>query len=373
MRKKIKSIAYAIVVAIVFFSAASSLTLAKEEGSLIKELSVIDAFHPPAIDDPKIQQYNEWHYFNVIDEEQGISFVTTLRLSGNIYNPATSFAGVLISYNTPLGTETIGDTFLITDAEYSDTTPDVRMGSNTVRLDDDGYHLHIESVDGQTVFNGLFKPQTESAPLFTAPLESELSREVLWLVASPKMKVTGTLTINKGTPEEETYKIKNARGYHDHNWGYWAWGDDLGWDWGQGTESKNHLNGNDVGKYAFTFGNVTNNNHTESRNSVLSIWKNRKIIADFNEEEIQIQHYAMNTIPPFSANPFPSMTVLSATSAQDSISIVFTTEHPTPLPILLEGGQYLVIWEIYGTYEVNGSIDGKAISYTTEGFLEYVR
>ena len=23
-----------------------------------------------------------------------------------------------------------------------------------------------------------------------------------------------------------------ASAYHDHNWGRWHWGDDLGWDWG---------------------------------------------------------------------------------------------------------------------------------------------
>jgi hypothetical protein len=34
--------------------------------------------------------------------------------------------------------------------------------------------------------------------------------------------------------------------------------------------------------------------------------------------------------------------------------------------------EYRLIWEMIGTYEVNGKINGKPISFTTDGFTEYV-
>ena len=373
-----RSIIITIVAALLLFSVASNAVYAKEQGSLIDELTEIDSFHPPADDDPRRMMYNEWHYFNVIDEEQNLSFMTTLKLSGNIYDPipfSSSVATVVLSYSTPDGENITGDNYPITpvQVEFSSETPDLQIYSSTVTLTNEGYHVHVESADSLTVFDAIFKPFTEPAPFFTA-MPSEPYRVINWLVASPKMKVDGTLTISKGNGQKKTYTLENTRGYHDHNWGYWLWQDDIGWDWGQASESKNHLDGNDVGKYAFCFGNVTDNEHTESRGAVLNIWKNKKIIAGFENEDIQIQHYVMTIlpIPELQNNSFPGFTVLTADDGDNSMRISFSTEDVTPIPVQIGINKYLVIWELTGTYEVNGCIDGKSVSYTSEGFMEYV-
>ncbi|MBC2696960.1 MAG: hypothetical protein HF976_01990 [ANME-2 cluster archaeon] len=239
------------------------------------------------------------------------------------------------------------------------------------------FSIHVESADSQTVFDAMFKPFTEPAPLFNTSYEPPYGpdRVINWLVASPMMKVTGTLTTRKGTALEKTYTLKNTKGYHDHNWGYWLWQDDIGWDWGQATESKNHLDGNDVGKYAFCFGNVTDNEHTKSRGAVLNIWKNKKIIARFEDKGIQIQHSRiakLPQIPELRNNSFPMCTVLNANDGENSMSIRFMTEDVTPIPVQVGVDKYLVIWELTGTYDVNGCIDGKPVSYTSKGFMEYV-
>ncbi len=350
----------------------SNVVLANEEGSLIDQLSRIDVFHPPLKNEERIDLYNEWHYFNVIDEQQDLSFVTTLKLNGDIYNksnfvsdPFISSANVLIDYHTPDSTNaTIQG---ITKVKYSTKRPDLRMNSNTVKLTKDGYYVHVESSDGQTVFNALFKPYTELVPLFN--ISYDPNRVINWLPASSKMKVTGTLTINKGTSLEKTYVLKNAKGYHDHNWGYWAWSDDIGWNWGQASET---MTGSDNGKYTFSFGDITNNSHTESKGAVLHLWKNKKMIADFENNEIKIQHPKYFTSPQLPNNPFPIVTVLDATSDVDTLNIMFVTDHVTPIPILIGDNEYLVIWEMTGTYSVDGSINGKSIYYKTKGFFEYV-
>ena len=68
------------------------------------------------------------------------------------------------------------------------------------------------------------------------------------------------------------------------------------------------------------------------------------------------------------------LTVINAYSDSDenSMSISFSTEHIAPLPIPIGINEYLVIWELTGTYIVSGYIDGKPVSYTSKGFLEYV-
>ena len=188
------------------------------------------------------------------------------------------------------------------------------------------------------------------------------------------MNLNGTLTTQRGTPDEKTYTLENTRGYHDHNWGYWLWQDDIGWDWGQASETKNDLNGNEVGRYAFCFGNVTDNEHTESRGAALNIGENEKIIATFENETIQIWHNGMTTlpIPELQNNSFPVHTVLIADSGENNMSISFITEDVAPIPIATGENKYLVIWELIGTYEVSGFIDGESVSYTSKGFMEYV-
>lgn len=371
-----RTIIITIIAALLLFSAASNAVNAKGPGSQINELAHIDSFHRPEINDPRNPMYNEWHYFNVIDEEQNLSFMTTLKLSGDVYdpNPLNSSATVVLSYSTPGGKNMTVDLYPINmiEVEFSNETPNLRINSSTITLTGEGYHVHVESADSQTVFDAMFKPFTEPSPLFTA-LPSEPGRVINWLVASPKMKVDGTLTINKGTEQEEIlYTLENVRGYHDHNWGYWLWQDDIGWDWGQASESKNHLDGNDVGKYAFCFGNVTNNEHTESRGAVLNIWKNKNIIARFENQTIQIQHSEMTNITGLENNLFPMCTVLNADDGENNMSIIFSTEDVSPLPIPIGTNKFLVIWELTGTYEVNGCIDGKPVSYTSKGFMEYV-
>ncbi|HEY9207095.1 MAG TPA: hypothetical protein VIO58_14370 [Candidatus Methanoperedens sp.] len=358
-----------ILAVVLLLSTTANLAIA-EENNLIGELLVLDVFHPPDKGDPRSILYDEWYYFNIIDEEQDISFITTLTLKGDIYDPAKSAAIVLLSYSTPVKENLTIEGYPVTLAEWSNKTPDLRISRSRVTLIEKGYSVHVESNDGQTVFDGLFKPGTEPAPVFNVLFEPY--RSLYWLTASPGMKVSGTFTVNKGTASEKTYKLKNVRGYHDHNWGYWLWQDDVGWDWGQASEKKNNLKGDNAGTYTFAFGNVTDRDHTASKMSVLEIWRNKKIIGTFKNDEIQIQRDEMMKIPQFPDYPFPIVTALNAVSGENEVNIIFTTEHFTPIPIPLESGGYRVIWELSGSYEVSGNIDGRPVSYTTKGYLEYV-
>jgi hypothetical protein len=338
--------------------------------SIFNVLKEADSFHPPDAADPRKSMYNEWHYFNFIDEEQNLSFMTILKVNGDVSDSAKSLGTVLVTYETSSEKILKIDSYPITLVNYSNNSPNLQISNSSVTFTEEGYNLHIESNDTMTVFDGTFVPLTEPAPIQQFSLSSRSIAH--WLVASSKMRVNGNLTINRGTDSEYTYIVNNARGYHDHNWGFWLWQDDIGWDWGQ----LNTQDGNDSSEYTFTFGNVTNRNHTESLGSVLFVWKNQKIISIFRNEEIWIRHYQMTDpvgIPPDPNKKFPLMTVIEANSGGNSMTISFTAENITPilLPYEIETG-FTAIWELTGTYDVQGFLDGKAISYRTHGFQEYV-
>lgn len=370
--------------------AFSGVAFADQGSNLIGELKQVDVFHPPT-DNNLMPLYNEWHYFNVIDDEQNLSLICTFKLHG-----CFGVSEVLLGYYTDDGSNAYFATYPIETAEYSSETPDVTINNSTVRLTPQGYSVHIVSEDGSTAFDALFKPEVEPSPVFNAKDFSPLGGDINWIVASSKMKVNGELTV-----DGKTYTLKNVRGYHDHNWGYWSWGDDLGWDWGQTTQTKNSLNGSDIGKYSLNFGNITDAADTQALTSVLRFWRNREIVATFNGNEMQIIHsnfvfppvpipYLNAYLPPGSF-PLPLETAILASSASgDSLNITFKTETthcfplPVSVPVLDSNGipmmdadgnpvvEYRTIWEMIGTYQVDGEVDGKPISYTTDGFMEYV-
>ena len=45
--------------------------------------------------------------------------------------------------------------------------------------------------------------------------------------AAPRMALVGTAELGG-----RELRLEGAAGYHDHNWGRWYWGDDVGWEWG---------------------------------------------------------------------------------------------------------------------------------------------
>lgn len=361
----------------------SGVALADQSNSLIGELKQVDSFHPPA-DNSLMPLYNEWHYFNIIDEEQNLSIICTFKLNG-----CFSASEILLGYYTNDGSNAYFKSYPISIAEYSSETPNVTIANNTVKLTPQGYSVHVVSEDGSVLFDALFKPETEPSPVFSANDFSPISvEEINWIVASPKMKVNGELTV-----DGKTYTLKNARGYHDHNWGYWNWGDDLGWDWGQTTQTKNSLNGSDPGKYSLNFGNITDASYTQSFSSVMRLWRNKEVAATFIGEDIQIIHSNpfvgpipvpyLNAFMPPGSFPLPLKTdILASSDSGDYLDITFTADpsHCAPLPVgvpMMDANgnpivKYRIIWEMIGTYEVDGEIDGKPISYTADGFMEYV-
>ncbi len=357
--------------------------LAAQNSSLIDELSGVDVFHPPGEGDPAYL-YNEWHYFNVIDEEQNLLIVCAFKLNG-----AINAAEVLLGYSANATPDSFFGIYPLVPGvvEYSSESPNVTISNSTVILTEEGYDVHIESDNGAKVFDALFIPEVEPTPVYNVSGVPGPGMGISWLVASTKMTVNGTLTV-----DGQTYTLDNKRGYHDHNWGYWSWGDDIGWDWGQVTQLNSGSNETDVGEYSLSFGNITNASHTQSEFSVLNVWEGENITASFSGDELKIEHHNLTyvnenvTVPyqgvvlPPGSFPLPLETSISASNASspdsDSLEIGFNTEQSVPLPVVIMDGsgtvKYRVIWEIIGTYQVNGTIDGKPVSYTSDGFMEYV-
>jgi hypothetical protein len=379
---KIRYVLKPVTIVLFLLMILSGVALADQSNRFVKELKHVDVFHPPK-DSSQMLLYNEWQYFNIMDEKQNLSIACSFQLNG-----ALNASEVFFGYHTKNGTSNASPgAYPLSITKYSALTPDVIIANSTVKLTPDGYSVHVASDDGSKVLDALFIPESEPSPDYISRGFSPAHGGIInWLVASPKMKVNGKLTV-----DGKKYILKNAIGYHDHDWGYWNW-NDLGWDWGQVTETKKYSNGNDIGKYSLNFGNFTDANHTRLLNPVLNLWSNQELATSFSGKHTQIKHsnFVNVTIPlypgaelPSGSFPLPLNTNISASSRTgDYLNIKFTTELensspvPVPVPMVDSSGhiivKYRLIWEMLGIYKVEGKIKGKPVSFIANGFMEYV-
>ena len=173
---KTKEILKLILAGVFLLLFASSGGLAAPNSSLIEELTVVDAFHPPGEEDP-VNLYNEWHYFNVIDEEQNLSVTVTFKLNGPInasevmlgYSADAAYATNATNATNVTGAANATNATNVTTgffygvyplvpgvADYSSESPNVTISNSSVTLTDQGYVVHVESDDGMKVFDALF-------------------------------------------------------------------------------------------------------------------------------------------------------------------------------------------------------------------------
>lgn len=355
-----------------------------------QDLALIDAFHPPVAGADASVLYKEWHYFSMTDKTGKISYSAVLSLEGDVSDPVKSYALDIQNFSVPIKSDLTLDVYPIDMAAWSDQSPDLRIGHSEVSFDGAAYRVYTESADGKTIFDARWIPEIAPEQVIELPVASDAGDDhyMNWLLTSAKMRVDGTLTVNKGTTDEKTYSFKDARGYHDHNWGYWDWADDMGWDWGQAVERESvlcaktrkrherHAHGwfkkykhKLCETHSLALLNMTDGYDTQSSSAVIKLWKGDKRLAIFNNQNVQV-HHKMMYVPYLPDYAIPEINFISGVAGNERVDIVFVTENYAPIYLPIDGG-YRIIWELTGKFFVSGYINKKKIWFVTEGSMEY--
>jgi hypothetical protein len=369
-----------VIIYIIFILTLSSIPIistAEPNSKLIRELSTIDSFHPDLSGDG----YKEWHYFNFIDEENDLKFFVTFLIAGTLDNPLQSYGSTIMAYNIDENFGGSSVPYSILEIEYSSDSPDIIITNNYfdnyVELLPNGYKVHAEgiilpSVEDEypipIIFDATYIPMAEPTSMFTGTIGDfhyGLDNNINWISAAPACKVIGNLTIG-----EEDHLLDGVRGYHDHNWGKWSWGDNIGWDWGQAIEANNDDADTDVGRYCIVLGRLTDSSHSSESNNRLLLWKNKHQIAVFENADFE---YEWITVPD---PPYRYLSMITATAEDDSgNTIISTFSISNAIPLVLcddpQQTSCTTILELTGTYDVSGTIDGKPINFQAAGFAEY--
>ena len=186
-------------------------------------LRQIDRFHGVPDVPEWSDSWAEWLYFNgrSADARFYLTFMVGPRTaSGN------RGASVRLQIERNGKTESYVTGQEVTDQELA-RTPDLTVGTSSVRLDGLVYRIHLDLADasGRRATGDI--SITASAGRLVPPVEITGARGWRTGYVVPVMAgaLDGALTV-----DDEQVSFAGGTGYHDHNWGFWK---GVSWQWGQ--------------------------------------------------------------------------------------------------------------------------------------------
>jgi hypothetical protein len=183
-----------------------------------------DGLRLPAPGDPTAEAYKDWLHLNVFDHASGAVGLVNVSLTGAPRDPRSRAVGTALLHVPDHGWA--GNLEALGFAE-------AQIGPAAIGLEH--VALAVDYATGTVAASAHFEEEgfalearTRSlVPAFS--IEEPLPLGPGWFswYAVGRLSVAGEARV-----DGRVLPLAAASAYHDHNWGRWHWGDDLGWDWG---------------------------------------------------------------------------------------------------------------------------------------------
>lgn len=184
-------------------------------------LKAMDRFHPIPNRPEFAASWAEWLYFNGRTADGRLRFYLTFMV-GPSTGPGRRSASVRLQLDRDGKTTTYAAGETVDDAEVLAAAPDLDIAGNHVRLEGSQYRiaLSLAGASGTLLLDGA---PGQSLP----PASITGARGWITGYTAPVLsgRVNGELAIGG-----DQVAIRDAAGYHDHNWGFWK---GVRWQWGQ--------------------------------------------------------------------------------------------------------------------------------------------
>ncbi len=183
-----------------------------------------DVLRPPGPFDVSADAYKDWLHLNLLDHASGSVGLVNVSLHGRPNDPSSRAVGTALFHIPGVGWVGGVEACGIDEAAIGGSS----IGLERVALAVD--HTHGEVLASAHV------PEDELvvrlAAAAAAPSLDVRERSLLgsgwisWYVI-PRLDLRGEVKLGRHRVE-----LEGASAYHDHNWGRWHWGEDIGWEWG---------------------------------------------------------------------------------------------------------------------------------------------
>jgi hypothetical protein len=185
----------------------------------------VDTLRPPGPLDPVARAYKDWLHLNVFDHASGTVGLVNASLHGAPGEPASRAVGAALFHLPGRGWR---GTLQVRGLD------EARLGVSSVALE--GVALALDSRAGTALASARLPDDGVEARITAAFAARALEVPLLLPLGSGWISwyVVPRLEVREGwlAADGERVELAGASAYHDHNWGRWHWGDDLGWEWG---------------------------------------------------------------------------------------------------------------------------------------------
>lgn len=328
-----------------------------------------DALRPPSALDLAASAYKDWLHLNVLDHASGTVGLVNVSLHGAPDDPRARAIGTALLYLPDVGW--VGNVEVRGQSE-------ARVGVGSVALSQTA--LAVDYPAGRMLASARF-PRDALALRLTAQaaapaidIEQQLPFGpgwVSWYVV-PRLTVSGEVIVGSLRID-----LAHASAYHDHNWGRWYWGDDVGWEWAAFLTP--------APGPAFVLSRATDRRHRRVGNPVLIVQRGsrrrtfggRTVAIDYAGQldgRLRRLPGALAALHQDRATPrLPARVTVRADDGRDRVEIVFTARAAAQL---IAGDPavrgYGFLHQIAGSFVASGRIGAHDLGGSGLAVLEHV-
>jgi hypothetical protein len=339
-------------------------------------LSLIDRPHLPAQGAANIDRYKEWFHFNLLGLPGELDVIVNISLSGDVVRHDAGEVDVIVLCHRNCDGWAGGIEYYRGTAAQLDQRRLALTVSDAValRCEEGTYHLTVQPRYDCPGMSVELYPQAEPMLLWNdTPIGSG---SLNWLIA-PHLEATGEIYY-----PTETVTFDGACAYHDHNWGYWRWGDDLGWEWGFASDMGRALGS---GRLTVVFDRTTDRIGGASFEHTLAIWRDNSLLKLFTRLMLRTHRKgqfggaisrrpgAAWLVAPGEVRSVPRIFMISARDDSDWLDVQYEVTAALQIAVPCETGFHVVgLNETFGKVHIRGSLSGQAVNFTARCCFEFL-
>ncbi len=311
-------------------------------------LKAMDRFHPIPLAPEFAASWAEWLYFNGRTADGRLRFYLTFMV-GPAAAPGRRMAGVRLQLDRDGNTTTYSAGEIVDEARVLAAAPDLDIAGSHVRLEGSQYRIEL-ALPGASGTLVLDAAPGQSLP----PATITGARGWVTGYTAPVLSgtVRGALTIGR-----EQMAVRDAAGYHDHNWGFWK---GVRWQWGQVAHED----------LSFVYGrivppaDVADPERVPGFLGVLGAKGPVGFSTDVSVDETGDEHAQ------------PQRVAVRARGQAIDLTLVFSVDRlvRTPMPMTAAApGMPAGFLQMGGAYRVTGTVGGRTLDFTARGAAETFR
>ena len=258
--------------------------------------------------------------------------------------------------------------------EHVQTRPgsvDLQMGAHRVAFTAAGFQVRAALAEPKLAVELQLRPI--SVPVISGT--TRVGTGLLRWVAVPRLLARGIVRIG-----EKSYPLRDAPAYHDHNFGSWRWGENLGWRWGFALPTDPAI------PWSVIFSEIGDEAHHRVRDCGAQLYHRPALVRSFQNRELHIDDRGqlprertrklprvMNLLADDIGPDLPERLTIRAEQQEDHLACEFRAQQAAQIFIPSEVGLgWTVINEVSAAVTVSGQLDGETFAFSGLGMFEYV-